>query len=100
MMTSETPPQATALQASVSDGSSAIVIGYGNGVLTLTSEVAHPPGRPLKITARHGGDNLALEGRAIGSKRSEDGRYTVTLRLTSLRREARVLLETLFAATS
>ena len=40
---------------------------------------------------------LDLQGKSAGSKLRSDGRYDVTLRLVSLRREQRIALEQTFA---
>jgi hypothetical protein len=96
-----TPDQdanAPKLVVSVSyDSTTAAVIAFAHPVLTLVCDNAHPPGRPLVLRGHINDTDLALEGKTIGSKRREDARFTVQLRLTSLRREARRVLESLFS---
>jgi hypothetical protein len=83
-------------EASLADGALAEVTGYAGEVLTFACERAHPPGEPLQLTVRLPDAELALAGKTVGSKRRDDGRFDVRLRLTSLRREQRSLLERAF----
>lgn len=55
-----------------------------------------PPGRPLSLTMLLPDGELALSGRCIGSKRGDDGRFELRVRLTNLRREARERIEHAF----
>jgi len=96
--TADTTPEAPKLSVEVSfDATTAAVTAYAFPVLTLICANAHPPGRPLVLRGRVNETDLSLEGKTINSKRREDARFTVTLRLTSLRREARLVLESLFS---
>jgi hypothetical protein len=98
-MASDTTPEPPKFNVQVSfDGTTATVIGFADPVLTLICDHAHPPGRPLLLRGHAGDNELSLEGKTIGSKlRPDDGRFTVTLRLTSLRRESRRAFESLFS---
>jgi hypothetical protein len=81
--------------ATFSDGARTQVIAYDaiTHALTLVCDRAEPPGRPLALRTRLGEEELALQGRSGGSKLREDGKFTVVMRLVSLRREHRALLE-------
>src|SRR5882672_2952130 len=78
-----------------SDGAVATAVAYDKQalMLTLICDRAHPPGRPLALIAYTGAEDLPLQGRSGGNKRRDDGSFTVTMRLVSLRREQRALLE-------
>jgi len=71
-------------------------VGYANGVLALTGELSHPPGRPLELTVQLPEGMLTLYGKITGSKRRDDGHYDIQLRLSSVRREQRAALEQAF----
>ena len=77
------------------DGATALAIAYEPDklALTLLCDRAHPPGRPLAMRAHVAGEELALQGKSAGSKRREDGRFIVRIRLVTLRREQRAALE-------
>ena len=81
--------------ATFSDGTSTQVVAYDarTEALTLICERAQPPGRPLALRTRIGDEELPLQGRSARSKLREDGKFTVVMRLVSLRREQRALLE-------
>lgn len=64
-------------------------------VLSLVLPRAFAPGAPVSFEATIGADALALTGKAIGSKRRDDGRFDVRLRMTNLRREDRLRLATI-----
>jgi hypothetical protein len=67
---------------------------YGGEVLTLVLARPYAPGAPLHFTVE-ASTPLELTGKSLGSKRREDGRFTVRLRLTNLRRDERRALEAL-----
>lgn len=71
--------------------------GYADGILTLRSDKAYPPGRPLACELAYD-TPMALKGRTIGSKRQDDGRFLVRVRLTNLRKQDREQLEQSFPA--
>ena len=81
--------------ATFSDGERTQVVAYDATAqaLTLICDRAQPPGRPLELRTRIGDEELPLQGRSAGSKLREDGKFTVVMRLQSLRREQRALLE-------
>jgi hypothetical protein len=81
--------------ATFSDGASTQVIGYDATAqtLTLVCTRAEPPGRPLSLRTRVGEEELALHGRSGGSKLREDGTFTVVMKLVSLRKNERAVLE-------
>jgi hypothetical protein len=84
----------------LSDGERGRALAYADGVLHLVCERAHPPGQPLSLTLQlPDAAQLALQGKCAGSKRRESGEFDVTLRLTSLRREQRALLQQLLGAS-
>ena len=64
-------------------------------VLHLVAERAFPPGRPLALDLIVSDETLPLQGKAAGSKRRDDGRYAVKIRLHTLRRDQRARLSTL-----
>ncbi len=70
---------------------------FAGGVLTLVLGRAYAPGAPLRFTVEGPGGPMALTGKNMGSKRREDGRFTVRVRLTNLRRAEREALEALHA---
>ena len=72
-------------------------VGYADGVLLLTCDLAHPPGRPLELTLQLPDAMIPLTGKIIDSKRRPDLLYDVRLRLSSVRREQRAALEAAFA---
>lgn len=61
-------------------------------VLHLILARAFAPGAPVAFAATIAGERVALTGKSIGSKRREDGRFDVRLRMTNLRREDRARL--------
>jgi hypothetical protein len=72
-------------------------VGFADGILLMTCDLAHPPGRPLELTLQLPGGMLTLSGKIIGSKRRPDNLYDVQLRLSSVRREQRAALEAAFS---
>jgi hypothetical protein len=83
--------------ATLADGSRVTVLAFDGAVLRFVGERAHPPGRPLELSIELGDETLAVQGKAVGSKLRDDARFDVRLRLNSLRREARALLERHFS---
>lgn len=66
-------------------------------VLHLILARAFAPGAPVAFAATIAGERVALTGKSIGSKRREDGRFDVRLRMTNLRREDRARLASIAA---
>jgi hypothetical protein len=81
--------------ATFDDGASSQVIAYDATAqaLTLVCTRAEPPGRPLSLRTRVGEEEIALHGRSGGSKLREDGKFTVVMKLVSLRKHERSVLE-------
>ncbi len=65
------------------------LVGYAKNVIELVAPMPLAPGQPARFTV----EGLALEGRSLGSRKREDGRFQVRIRLVSLRREQRLALE-------
>ena len=84
------------LSVSLADDTRALAVNYGPNTLYLVCPRAYPPGKPLCLRAELGGEVLDLQGKSAGSKLRSDGRYDVTLRLVSLRRQQRIALEQTF----
>lgn len=73
----------------VAEGGQGEAIAVAGEVMHIVLERAYAPGAPLTLELDHASGTLALRGKTIGSKRREDGRFDVRLRLVSLRREDR-----------
>jgi hypothetical protein len=84
------------LNVSLGDDTQALAVNYGLHTLYLVCARAYPPGKPLALRAELSGALVDLQGKSAGSKLRSDGRYDVTLRLVSLRREQRIALEQAF----
>ena len=69
------------------------LVGYAKNVIELVSPTSFAPGQPARFEVAE----LALEGRSLGSRKRDDGRFTVRFRLISLRREDRARLEAIAA---
>lgn len=90
----------SAHRAAVDDGARGVAVAYAAERLELVLDRAYPPGRPLNFTVTLPSGALALQAKAQGSKRREDGQFEVRVKLTSLRREARETLTQAFAAAA
>jgi hypothetical protein len=66
---------------------------FDGALLTLLSPRAFAPGAPIRFTAATEGEARHFEGRALGSKRVDEGQFEVRMRFVNLRREDRELLE-------
>jgi hypothetical protein len=86
----------TELNVSLNDGTQALAVHYRPNTLRMICVQAYPPGKPLRLQTDAGGETLDLQGKSAGSKLRADGRYDVTLRLVSLRRDQRSALEQAF----
>jgi len=84
------------LNVTLAQGTHALAVNYRANTLYLVCAGAYPPGKPLTLRAELGAESLDLQGKSAGSKLRSDGRYDVTLRLVSLRREQRIALEHTF----
>ncbi len=73
------------IAARFESGDDADVLAIEGEILTLISPRAFAPGAPLRFTCT----DLTLAGKSLGSKRRDDGRFDVRLRLVNLRRTDR-----------
>lgn len=64
-------------------------------VLHVVLDRAFAPGKPTELTLTVEGEARSLRGKALGSKRREDGRFDVRLRMLSLRKAERAALQRL-----
>lgn len=78
------------------DGAEAFLVAFDGHVLSVDSPRPFAPGAPVSLAGRTAdgseGSEHRLEGRTIGSRRREDGRFEVRLRLVNLRRATRLAL--------
>jgi len=72
-------------------------LSYANLVLAVVAPQAYAPGQPLTLEVCIGESWLSLGGKSQGSRARVDGGFDVKLRLTNLRREARLALEQAFS---
>lgn len=66
-------------------------------ILALYHARAFPPGRPLECVVQSV-PAMELTGRTVGSKKQDDGRFLVRVRLTNLRKEHRAALVAMIGA--
>ena len=93
---SDTPRPQTEWLVTFSDGARALAVGCDGELLQLVCDRAHPPGRPLEIPLQLATGVLTVRGKSAGSKRRDDQRFDVRIRLHSLRRSDRDQLEAAF----
>ena len=74
------------------DGASGEAIRLDGEVLEVVLPRALAPGAPARMELDAGGEPIPIEGKTIGSKRRDDGRFDVRLRLVNLRRDHRAQL--------
>lgn len=72
--------------------------GLSGEVVETVLSRAFAPGAPVPMTILLPGDPIRLRAKTIGSKRRDDGRFAVRLRVIDLRREDRAKLEALSEA--
>lgn len=87
----------SSLPATLADGKQAELVSLEGELLGLTAPRAFAPGQPVELTARLDTGQLRLAGKTLGSKRREDGRFDVRLRLVNLRKSDRETLQSLLA---
>lgn len=73
-------------------GQDAVGLAFDGNLLKLTSPQAFAPGSPIRFSAKGEDGDRNLEGRVLRSKRIDEQRFEVRLRLVNLRREDRELL--------
>lgn len=74
------------------DGESGEAGRLDGEVLEAVLPRAFAPGAPVRFEVQIGGETIPVQGKTIGSKRRDDGRFDVRLRLINLRREHREAL--------
>lgn len=79
-------------QVELAVGGQGEAVRFEREVLHLVLPRAFAPGAPIAFRATLGDDEVALTGKSLGSKKREDGRFDVRLRMTNLRREDRARL--------
>jgi hypothetical protein len=78
--------------ATLPGGEAASAESWDGAVLVLASPRAFAPGAPVRVAL----GTLGFEGKSLGSKKRDDGRFVVRLRAVNLRREQREALDALF----
>lgn len=73
----------------LSSGGRGEAVAFEGEVLSLVLPRAFAPGAPVSLEATVDGRTMALNGKALGSKRREDGRFDVRMRMINLRRSER-----------
>ncbi len=64
-------------------------VRFEGEVLSLILPRAFAPGAPIEFVAELDGESVELGGKTVGSKRREDDRFDVRVRMTNLRRTHR-----------
>jgi hypothetical protein len=72
------------------------LVSHDGDRASLVSPTAFAPGQPLTFDALLDDGPLALEARTLGSKKREDGRFDVRVRLINLSRDRRERLARAF----
>jgi hypothetical protein len=80
------------MEIRLQSGEDAEARAFDGTLLTLLSPRAFAPGSPVRFTTTIEGEVRNFEGRTIGSKRVDDGRFEVRMRFVNLRRGDRELL--------
>jgi hypothetical protein len=75
------------------DGSEGRALALEKTVLRAVGDNAYAPGRPLELVLQLDGEAVEVRGKAIGSKKRDDGRFDLRIRLVDLRRDDRGRLE-------
>ena len=78
---------------SLEDGARGEAVRVDGEVIEIVAPRAFAPGAPVRMRVDADGEAIPVEGKTIGSKRRDDGRFDVRLRLINLRRPHRVALE-------
>ena len=80
------------MKLQLDSGEEGEAIRFEDNQLTLMSPKAFAPGAPIRFSVAGAETPRAFEGRTLGSKRADDGRFEVRLRFVNLRRADRELL--------
>jgi len=80
------------VEVRLDSGEDAEALRFDGTTLAMLSPRAYAPGAPIRFSATTDHDTRNFEGRAIGSKRVDDGRFEVRMRFVNLRRADRELL--------
>ncbi len=75
------------------DGGEGEVVALDGERLEVISPKAFAPGQPIRFEALIDDASLSLEGRTIQSKKRDDARFTVRLRLVNLSRPTKDRLQ-------
>jgi hypothetical protein len=70
-------------------------VGFDGQFLAIRLPKAFAPGQPLVVKFADTGAPIRLEGRSVGSKRVDDDRFEIRMRLVSPRREHQAILDSL-----
>ena len=81
------------IHARFASGEEGFAVALDGLLLDVVSSGAHAPGRPVEVVLELPDGPLPLRAKSRGSRRREDGRFDVRLRLVELRREERARLE-------
>ena len=71
------------------DGLEGRMLEFVGEILTFEAPRAYAPGQPLTFGVDHPEGPIGLSGKTIGSKRIDERRFEVRVRLVSLRRRDR-----------
>ncbi len=78
-------------------GEEGVAVALDGLMLAVVSSGAHAPGRPVELQLALPDGALVVRAKSRGSRRREDSRFDVTLRLVTLRREQHARLAAAFA---
>jgi hypothetical protein len=76
----------------VDQGGEGEAVSLAGEVLHVVIDRPYAPGAPVRLRLARDDGEMTLEARTIGSKRRDDARFDVRLRLVSLTREQRAKL--------
>ena len=75
------------------DGEPVEIDSLAGEILTIRSPRAFPPGAPLALELNANAERFPIAAKTIGSRRNDDGTFELRVRLVSLRRDYRMLIE-------
>ena len=73
-----------------------VLVGVQGEKIEVRSERAYPPGAPLQLELHVGDSALCLRGKSLGSRRVDETRFALKVRLVSLSRSERESLAELY----